>query len=135
MHLHFEPFRMLEEMQHQVSTNPVDRIEAMAFLLASSTTPAYNKSQCLEDAWTALLTTSSVMTRGALFFWYPEPGNAGAKWRPCWDQVMKTPLPGYFSPLRYPFLAVDRDVQTNFDRCTAFCIENGWSGDEMQQTR
>ncbi|KAK0485987.1 hypothetical protein IW261DRAFT_1415852 [Armillaria novae-zelandiae] len=70
VHLQFEPFRMLEETQHRVSTNPVDRIDGNGIPPGIfQQYQQYNESQCLEDAWTALLTTSSVMTRGALFFW------------------------------------------------------------------
>ncbi len=75
-HLSSQPFEVLEEMQHRVSTKPVDRIAAIAILLWSSAIPAYNESHTLEGAWTALLNMISPRTRAALFFWFPEPGIA-----------------------------------------------------------
>ncbi|PBK82736.1 hypothetical protein ARMGADRAFT_946099, partial [Armillaria gallica] len=75
-----QTFDMLEEMWHWVSTNPVDKIAGMAILLSSDTIPAYYESQSLEYAWTAFMNTIGIHTRGDLFFFYPEPGNASAKW-------------------------------------------------------
>ncbi len=48
-------FGKLAEMQKRVSTNPVDRVAALAFPLWPSTIPAYHESESLEDAWTALV--------------------------------------------------------------------------------
>ncbi|KAK0214655.1 hypothetical protein EDD85DRAFT_1000428 [Armillaria nabsnona] len=47
----------LEEMQTRVSTNPVDKIAGLAFLMGSATIPAYYESESLEHAWTALVMT------------------------------------------------------------------------------
>ncbi|KAK0430325.1 hypothetical protein EV421DRAFT_1935649 [Armillaria borealis] len=55
---------------NMVSTNPVDKVAGLTFSLRSKRIPAYDETQ------------------GWLFYQYPEPGNAGAKWRPSWDQVM-----------------------------------------------
>ncbi|PBK79259.1 hypothetical protein ARMGADRAFT_1003755 [Armillaria gallica] len=119
-----QPFEVLEEMQRRVSTKPVDRIAAIAILLWSSTIPAYNESHTLEDAWTALLNVISPRTRAALFFWFPEPGIAGATWRPSWKQVMKTSLPKDYPSNEVHFMAVRRDNETKTDQCDeAFCIE------------
>ncbi|SJL12699.1 uncharacterized protein ARMOST_16130 [Armillaria ostoyae] len=125
--LEFQPFDALEEMQHRVSTKPVDRIAAMAILLWPCTIPAYYESQSLEGAWTALVNTvDEFVTRAALFFWYPEPGNAGAKWRPSWDQVMTTPLPRDYT-LYIQSVRVERDAEANVDQCEeTCCIENGF---------
>ncbi|KAK0461639.1 uncharacterized protein EV420DRAFT_1330483, partial [Desarmillaria tabescens] len=81
-------FRMLSQMQMRVSTNPVDKIAALAYLLLSREIPAYREAQCEEDAWTALVNVISKRYRGQLFFLYPEPGNGKRCWRPSWDQVM-----------------------------------------------
>ncbi|KAK0488229.1 hypothetical protein EDD18DRAFT_1359658 [Armillaria luteobubalina] len=86
-------FGVLSEMQNRVSTNPVDKVAGLAIPLLATTLPAYYESQRLEDAWTTLLNVMHRGNRGELFFWYPEPGDAGKKWRPSWDQVMKKPLP------------------------------------------
>ncbi|KAK0429556.1 hypothetical protein EV421DRAFT_546366 [Armillaria borealis] len=124
--LDLQPFNVLAEMRRRVSTNPVDKIAGMAMLMWSSTIPAYYESQSLEDAWTALVNTIISDTRAHLFFWYPEPGNAGTKWRPSWDQVMTTPLlRDYTSEVRP--VGVERDAKTNTDQCNkTFCVENGF---------
>ncbi|KAK0437659.1 hypothetical protein EV421DRAFT_1907158 [Armillaria borealis] len=120
----FRIFNVLEEMRCRVSMNPVDKIAGMAFLLVSYTIPAYYESWSLEDAWTALMETTNITMWGALFFLYPEPGNAGSKWRPSWDQVMK---PGYYIPAEeYYYACVRRDMWTGVDECEAWCIEKGF---------
>ncbi len=120
-------FDMLEEMRHRASTNPVDKVAGMAFLLGSPTIPAYYESHSIEDAWAALMNTTDDTMRGAVFFLYPEPGNAGAKWRPSWDQLMTKPLPGDYMPVDdYYFTHVERDWKANVDRCEALCIDKGF---------
>ncbi len=88
---------LLVEMRKRVSTNPVDKIAGLAFLMNCETIPAYYESASLEQAWTALVNSMHKWRRGELFFLCAEPGNAGKKWRPSWDQVMTKPL--------HPFLA------------------------------
>ncbi|KAK0458119.1 uncharacterized protein EV420DRAFT_1254343, partial [Desarmillaria tabescens] len=80
-------FEALKIMQNRVLTNPVDKVAGLAFLLQSETIPAYYESQSLEEAWTALVNSADVRSRAQFFFLYPEPGNAGAKWRPSWGQL------------------------------------------------
>ncbi|PBL00150.1 hypothetical protein ARMGADRAFT_901860, partial [Armillaria gallica] len=84
----FEVSEALEKMRHRVSTNPVDRIAGLSFILGSESIPAYYESASLGEAWTALVNSMATPPRGELFFLCPEPGNAGKKWRPSWDQVM-----------------------------------------------
>ncbi len=123
--LDFETFDVLEEMRRRVSTNPVDKIAAMAILLKSSIIPAYYEGQSLEDAWTAFMNTTGFHMRGDLFFFYPEPGNAGAKWRPSWDQVLQMSLSehdtwwGLYTGLR-------KRIADDVDQCQGFCVENGF---------
>ncbi|KAK0467641.1 hypothetical protein IW261DRAFT_1598112 [Armillaria novae-zelandiae] len=120
-------FDMLKEMRHRTSTNPVDKIAGMAFLLGSPTMPAYYESHSIEDAWAALVNTTDDTMRGAVFFLYPEPGDAGAKWRPSWNQLMMKPLPGDYLPLDdYYFTHIERDWKADVDRCEALCIEKGF---------
>ncbi|KAK0221209.1 hypothetical protein EDD85DRAFT_941591 [Armillaria nabsnona] len=111
-------FRALADMQHRMSTNPVDKVAGMAILLGPMTLPAYNESKSLEDAWSDLVNATDEYIKGALFFKYPEPGTAGTKWRPSWDQLMTKPLPadGHFTPL------ICRDA----NKCEVSCIEKGF---------
>ncbi|PBK82920.1 hypothetical protein ARMGADRAFT_1137901 [Armillaria gallica] len=78
--LTIQKFDVLEEMRRRVLMNPVDKIAGMAMLLRSPRIPAYYESQSLEDAWTAFMNTASRYIQVDLFFKYPEPGNASAKW-------------------------------------------------------
>ncbi len=110
----------LVEMRKRVSTNPVDKIAGLAFLMGTNTIPAYYESESLEHAWTALVNEMDAWRRAELFFLYAEPGNAGKKWRPLWDQVMPKLLPA--SKL-YPSINVDRDETSDEDWCNGKGIE------------
>ncbi|KAK0244125.1 hypothetical protein EDD85DRAFT_187059 [Armillaria nabsnona] len=114
-------FEALQSMQKRVSTNQVDKVAGLAFLMASSSIPVYHESESLEDAWTALVNSMDRGCRGELFFLCPEPGNVGKKWRPSWDQVMM-PLPAYN---HFPIVEVERDETEDEaeDSCTVWCIE------------
>ncbi len=52
-------FSLLTAMQDRVSTNPVDRVVGLALPLVFRAIPAYYESKSLEDAWTALVNTTS----------------------------------------------------------------------------
>ncbi|KAK0458878.1 uncharacterized protein EV420DRAFT_1270016 [Desarmillaria tabescens] len=119
-HILYGAFAALEDMQNRVSTNPVDKVAGLAFCQLSKTIPAYYESESLEGAWTALMNSMDEWRRGLLFL-YPEPGSAGRKWRPSWDQLMTKPLPagGYLG------IKVNRD-EMDEDWCDAECIEKGF---------
>ncbi|PBK72650.1 hypothetical protein ARMSODRAFT_953043 [Armillaria solidipes] len=119
--LRHEVFVALEGMQKRMSTNPVDKVAGLAFRLFSDVISAYYESQSLEKAWTALLNSMKAGSRGVLFLWCPEPGNAGTKWRPSWDQIMANPLPDGI----YTLDDVDRDEKTNEYSCNMAGIEKG----------
>ncbi|KAK0449857.1 uncharacterized protein EV420DRAFT_768408, partial [Desarmillaria tabescens] len=112
----------LKSMQQWVSTNPVDKVAGLAFVMGSEKIPAYYESQSLEDAWTALVNSMDTLYRGQLFFSCPEPGNAGTKWRPSWEQLMMKPLPAYDFD---PNVSVDRDEAEEEDSVDEVCIEKG----------
>ncbi|PBK64465.1 hypothetical protein ARMSODRAFT_961974 [Armillaria solidipes] len=114
-------FLMLENMRNRVSTNPVDKVAGLAFCLFSKTIPAYYENESVEEAWSALVNSMDAWGRGELFSLYPEPGNAGTKWRPSWDQLMMKPLPPSDSPSN---ISIDR-VRVDEDWCNAYCIEKG----------
>ncbi|KAK0224571.1 hypothetical protein EDD85DRAFT_1027700 [Armillaria nabsnona] len=116
----------LEEMRNRVSTNPVDKIAGLAFLMGSDMIPAYYKSESLEQAWTALVNVMDTECRTPLFFLCPEPGNAGKKWRPSWDQVMTKPLPTH--PIVFPTREIDRNETRDEDWCNAEGIEGSVLG-------
>ncbi|SJL13422.1 uncharacterized protein ARMOST_16865 [Armillaria ostoyae] len=119
----FLVFRALEEMRKRVSTNPVDKIAGLAFLMGSTTIPAYHESASLEEAWTALVNLTHEWSRAQLFFLCPEPGDRGPKWRPSWDQVMMKPLLEYVLDPHGVFKFVNRHETGDEDSCDAECIE------------
>ncbi|KAK0433533.1 hypothetical protein EV421DRAFT_1427413 [Armillaria borealis] len=119
----FWVFRALEEMRNRVSTNSVDKIAGLAFLMGSQQIPAYHESASLEEAWTALVNSMNVYCRAQLFFLCPEPGDRGPKWRPSWDQVMNKPLPAYHFDPAGGFQFVDRDETGDEAWCDAECID------------
>ncbi|KAK0217536.1 hypothetical protein EDD85DRAFT_369250 [Armillaria nabsnona] len=116
-------FSVLVNMQKRVSTNPVDRVAGLAFLLQSHVIPAYHESESLEDAWMALVNTMAPRMRAAFLFVYPGVGLGCKKWRPTWDQVMKQPLP---KDLVYLNAHVWCDDKTDEDFFDGWCIEKGY---------
>ncbi|SJL13381.1 uncharacterized protein ARMOST_16823 [Armillaria ostoyae] len=121
----FLVFRALEEMRKRVSTNPVDKIAGLAFLMESATIPAYYESASLEEAWTALVNSLGAYCRAVLFFLCPEPGDRGPKWRPSWDQVMNKLLLEYIPDPDGVVQFIDRDETGDEDQCDAECIVEG----------
>ncbi|KAK0491769.1 hypothetical protein EDD18DRAFT_1358557 [Armillaria luteobubalina] len=85
--------RMLSAMQKRVSTNPVDKIVALTYLLDPIQVPAYYDAQSEEDAWTALVGVIHPIHRAQLFFQCPQTGNGPKCWRPSWKQTMTEVLP------------------------------------------
>ncbi|PBK58833.1 hypothetical protein ARMSODRAFT_1010000 [Armillaria solidipes] len=83
------------QMQKRVSTNPVDKVAGLAYLLRSDVIPAYYEAYSEEDAWTALVDVMLDEFRADLLFRYPKPGNGNKRWRPSWRQVMTEVLPSY----------------------------------------
>ncbi len=114
-------FCVLADMQNRVSTNPVDKVAGLAFLLFPITIPAYHESESLEDAWTALVNTMGPVMRACFLFLYPGVGLGCKKWRPTWEQVMTGPLP---ADNRCPGF-VKRNDETDEDWYEGACIEKG----------
>ncbi|KAK0451289.1 uncharacterized protein EV420DRAFT_710101 [Desarmillaria tabescens] len=85
-------YEVLLQMQKRVSTNPVDKVAGMAYLLNSNSIPAYYGKQS-EEVWAALVNMTAQHTQGDLLFLYPKPGNGNKIWRPSWRQVMIEELP------------------------------------------
>ncbi|KAK0481343.1 hypothetical protein IW261DRAFT_1418442 [Armillaria novae-zelandiae] len=110
---------VLVEMRTWVSTKPVDKIAGLAFLTLSNWIPAYSESTSLEHAWTALVDSMNGWPRVELFISCAEPGDAGAKWRPSWHQVMTKPL----LPYRTDGSEVDQDETQDEDWCDVQCVE------------
>ncbi|KAK0477280.1 hypothetical protein IW261DRAFT_1609010 [Armillaria novae-zelandiae] len=113
----------LVEMSTRVSTNPVDRIAGLAFLMESQWIPAYSESASLEHAWTALMNSIRPTARAQLFMSSPEPGDGGPKWRPSWHQAMTNPLLSY-----WPDTSVDWDETGGEDSCNEQCIDGFMQG-------
>ncbi|SJL02755.1 uncharacterized protein ARMOST_06091 [Armillaria ostoyae] len=80
----------LLQMQKRVSTNPMDRVAGLAYLLNTKYIPIYDAEQSEESAWVALVNAMVDESRMSLFFCYPEPGNGSKCWRASWEQVMNT---------------------------------------------
>ncbi|KAK0447038.1 uncharacterized protein EV420DRAFT_1569619 [Desarmillaria tabescens] len=80
---------VLSQMQGRVSTNPMDRVVGLVYLLDSRYMPIYDALQPQEDAWVGLVDAMAYWSRTDLLFLYPEPGNRKKYWRPSWEQTMK----------------------------------------------
>ncbi len=80
----------LSQMQRRVSTNPMDRVAGLAYLLWTKYIPTYDEEQSEESAWVALVNAMEDGSRQKLLLCYPEPGNGSKCWRASWEQVMNT---------------------------------------------
>lgn len=114
---------VLSEMQKRVSTNPVDKVAGLTYLLWSSGgIPAYHEMQSEEDAWTALVGVMHRCGRAQLFF-YPRPGDGNKGWRLSWRQVMTEVLPSDSVHLEK---GVRRTEETDVNGYAGPCIEAGY---------
>ncbi|KAK0447576.1 hypothetical protein EV421DRAFT_1786793 [Armillaria borealis] len=84
---------ILSHMRDRVSTNPVDRIAGLAYLLDSTHLPTYDMEQSEESAWVAFMNAMGPWSRVELLFFYPAPGNGSKYWHPSWNQAMANKLP------------------------------------------
>ncbi|PBK62159.1 hypothetical protein ARMSODRAFT_1025081 [Armillaria solidipes] len=91
--------------------------------MESRTIPAYNESESLENAWTALVNSTYPFMR-ASFLMYPRAGLGRKKWRPTWNQFMTEPLPAEDRP-RSTSGYVGRDDKADEDWFKGLCIEKG----------
>ncbi|PBK58646.1 hypothetical protein ARMSODRAFT_923461 [Armillaria solidipes] len=116
--------KILSAMRKRVSTNPVDRIAGLTFLVTVrlDSTPSYYEAQTEEDAWTALVAVMWRWLRAQLFFWYPEPGSGSNVWRPSWTQVMNEALPSHNGP--NSLTSVDQMEETDADYFQGLCIDS-----------
>ncbi|PBK59036.1 hypothetical protein ARMSODRAFT_1090999 [Armillaria solidipes] len=83
---------LASEMQHRVSTKPVDKVAGLVYLLQTDSIPIYDAEQSEADAWEVLMDVMEPWFRAELLFFFPEPGNGSKYWRPSWEQVMTSKL-------------------------------------------
>ncbi|KAK0471321.1 hypothetical protein IW261DRAFT_903622 [Armillaria novae-zelandiae] len=81
-------FDFLSQMKTRASTNPMDRVAGLVYLLRPKYIPIYDATQSQEDAWVALVDAMEYSSRVELLFLYPKPGSGSKYWRPSWKQVM-----------------------------------------------
>ncbi len=81
-------FDFLSQMKNRVSTNPMDRVAGLVYLLRPKYIPIYDAALSQEGAWVALVNAMEYSSRVELLFLYPRPGNGNKYWRPSWKQVM-----------------------------------------------
>ncbi|KAK0491912.1 hypothetical protein EDD18DRAFT_1465669 [Armillaria luteobubalina] len=117
-------FIALSEMQMRVSTNPVDRVAGLSYILWIAEIPAYYASQSQEEAWTALVDGIDESVRGHLFFLYPKAGDGKQCWRPSWKQAMTDALL-QLHLTNMPIGIILRDKDNNADSYSGPCIESG----------
>ncbi|PBK79933.1 hypothetical protein ARMGADRAFT_865002, partial [Armillaria gallica] len=81
------PDRLVFEMQRRVSTNPVDKVVGLVYLLETESIPIYDPTQSPADAWEVLMDVMDPRFRIQLLFFYPAPGKGRMRWRPSWQQI------------------------------------------------
>ncbi|KAK0421939.1 hypothetical protein EV421DRAFT_1866911 [Armillaria borealis] len=73
---------IVAQMQHRVSTKPLDKVAGLVYLLRTHSIPIYDAEQSEVDAWEVLMEAMVPWNRAELFFYYPEPGSGKKRWRP-----------------------------------------------------
>ncbi|KAK0493593.1 hypothetical protein EDD18DRAFT_1405430 [Armillaria luteobubalina] len=116
---------IITHMQKHVSTNPVDRVAGLAFILGPNTLPAYHESETLEDAWTALVNAMIPWNHVQLLLTYPRAGLGSKKWRPTWDQLMQEPLPQFGCSIN-AMVDVAHNDEIDEDLYFGLCIQKGY---------
>ncbi|KAK0431317.1 hypothetical protein EV421DRAFT_2041320 [Armillaria borealis] len=121
-------FIALSEMRKRVSTNPLDRVAGLSYLVCMGGIPAYFAEQSEEEAWMELVNKMAIPHRQDLFFLYPQPGNGNMFWRPSWKQAMDgVLLPPQLSGRNSDWHEfVLRTKAKDADRCDGPCIESGY---------
>ncbi|KAK0479163.1 hypothetical protein IW261DRAFT_1399541 [Armillaria novae-zelandiae] len=76
------------EMQHRVSSKPLDKVAGLAYLLDPECIPIYDANISDADAWEALMDVMSSTSAAELFFYFPERASGRKYWRPSWQQIM-----------------------------------------------
>ncbi len=114
----------LSAMQKRVSTNPVDRIAGLTYLVNMPTIgiPAYYEAQTEEDAWSELVTVMMSWFRAQLFFLYPEPGSGSKVWRPSWTQVTNEALT--LHDRTHWLRSIERAAEPDADYFEGLCIDS-----------
>ncbi|KAK0479138.1 hypothetical protein IW261DRAFT_1365394 [Armillaria novae-zelandiae] len=79
---------LASEMQNRVSSGPLDKVAALAYLLDLRCIPIYDPKMSDADAWQVLMDVMFPQSRSELFFYFPEPGNGRKYWRPSWQQIL-----------------------------------------------
>lgn len=79
---------LVEKVTSRVSSNPVDKVACLAYLLACPTLPIYDADMDVEVVWSLLVECLPDHTRTQLLF--SEFGRASrfSSWRPSWEQIV-----------------------------------------------
>ncbi len=117
-------FLALSEMRKRVSTNPLDRVAGLSYLVSTHGIPAYYATQSEEDAWNALVDEMNTRHRGQMFFLYPQLGNGNMFWRPSWKQAMAEAPPQLGGGVNGWDGYVERTKEKDVDWCRGPCIES-----------
>ncbi|KAK0196332.1 hypothetical protein F5146DRAFT_1029364 [Armillaria mellea] len=111
------------EMQHRVSTKPLDKVAGLAYILETRSIPIYDTKQSPADAWEVLVDVMHPRFRAQLFFFYPAPGNGRKCWHPSWEQLMLNKVIAAFV---YPYaFMVCRTDDADADFYQGSLIESG----------
>ncbi|KIP07597.1 hypothetical protein PHLGIDRAFT_413431 [Phlebiopsis gigantea 11061_1 CR5-6] len=87
-------FTVVRAVQDRSSSNPVDRVGAVAYLLKLNTMPAYEPAADVEHVWPRLVYCLSDKHRTDLLMLYPLRGdNNNCRWAPSWYQLMQLEPP------------------------------------------
>ena len=86
-------YELVKEMASRVSTNPIDKISGLLYLLNTVKLPCYHENFSCEDYWTWCFYLLPTWRKVEILFDFPERGSE-TQWFPTWEQNQKWPARG-----------------------------------------
>ncbi|KIP08991.1 hypothetical protein PHLGIDRAFT_350085 [Phlebiopsis gigantea 11061_1 CR5-6] len=106
----YDLFKLIDNIQIRKSSNPIDRIHGLVYLLGCTTLPIYDEDLTEEDVWGAIIERMTPTQRTSLLVGWGSRGDELYDWRPSWGQLwdcdwlhkIKAPLPLNLDPAKIP---------------------------------
>ena len=85
-----EIYELAREMARRQSTQPVDKLSGLFYLLRTTKLPCYNEHKTSEDIWRESFHLLPLERRAEILFDFPYRGS-DEQWFPTWTQVLDWP--------------------------------------------
>ena len=127
----YDLFKLIDNIQIRESSNSIDRIHGLVYLLGCTTLPIYDEDLTEEDVWGAIIERMTPTQRTSLLIGWGSRGDELYDWRPSWSQLweckwlheIKAPLPLNLDPsMVSPYSHLEHLPQAGrIDQSDVFC--------------